>query len=158
MLIRIAIFIYAATVCADFIDFSYTRKFFAGAYPADADSIGIPIVFMQIFMFSSLLISSPVVILGNKEFRNWWSSKRRLFSVPLAVLFLFCYGFLFLAGLIGLSHISSEDFGFILFDAVALFLSVSVFFLIDMVRLCVFLKKIDVQDKFSWFFRPRINF
>jgi hypothetical protein len=158
MILRFTLLFYAMISCAGFVDFSFTRNFFAGKYSSDADSIGIPIIFYQIFFLSSFIMSSPIVLLGNKKFRNWLSSLRKLYSVPLVVVFSFLYLVLFWAGMVGLAHITSDDWGYQLFDATALFGSVLFFFLIDMIRLYVFLRGIHATDKFSWFFQPKINF
>ncbi len=124
-----------------YFDDYYTQNLADGMYAPEADSIGIPIITSQLMTLAAVFFSSPIVLLGNKYFRDKLGTIKILFSLPALVIFLFCYVLI-----IGFSSLSASDifvpkYRHIAVDAIWLFVVPLFFLLIDIKRIIQFIIK-----------------
>lgn len=129
-----------------FYDAFYTQNFYDGMYPAEADSIGIPIFTSMILVIGAAIGSSPFVLLGSKFIRAKLSTAKFWFSIPAAIIFLFCYVLIIGIAYSGVSYILEAQYRAIALDAVWLFVVPLMFLGIDVTRLTLFLSKKTRDD------------
>ena len=148
MIIRIILLVIAAYMHLGYFDDYYAQNLADGMYSPEADSIGIPIITSQLMTLAAVFFSSPIVLLGNKYIRDELATAKILFSLPVLVIFLFCYVLI-----IGFSFLSASDifvpkYRHIAVDAIWLFVVPLLFLLIDVKRMYLFLiKKIKKGNK-----------
>jgi hypothetical protein len=139
MILRLLLLVIATAMHLEFYDAFYTQNFYDGMYPAEADSIGIPIFTSMILVVGAAIGSSPFVLLGSKFIRAKLSTAKFWFSIPATIIFLFCYALIIGLSYSGASHIFEDRYQAIAVDAVWLFVVPLMFFLIDAARLIQFL-------------------
>jgi hypothetical protein len=141
MIIRLLLLVVAAGLHIDFYFAFYTKNFDDGMYPADADSTGIPIFTSMVLVVGAAIGSSPFVLLGSKFIRAKLSTAKFWFSIPAAIIFLFCYALIIGLAYSGASHIFEAQYLAIAVDAVWLFVVPLMFMGIDAFRLLSCLKE-----------------
>jgi hypothetical protein len=141
MILRLLLLVIATAMHLEFYDAFYTQNFYDGMYPAEADSIGIPIFTSMILVVGAAIGSSPFVLLGSKFVRAKLSAAKLWFSIPAAAIFLFCYALIIGLAYSGASYIFEPQYRAIAVDAVWLFVVPLMFLGIDVTRLTLFLIK-----------------
>lgn len=139
MIFRILLLVIATGMHLQFYDAFYTQNFYAGMYPAEADSIGIPIFTAAIIVVGAAIGSSPFVLLGSKFIRSKLSTARMYVAIPAVLVFLFCYALIIGIAYSGASYIFEAQYRAIAVDAVWLFVVPVMFLGIDATRLTQFL-------------------
>lgn len=119
----------------------FTRNFYDGMYPSEADSIGIPVFTSLILIIGAAIGSSPFVLLGNKCIRTKFSIARMYIAVPSVFASLFCYALIIGIAYSGASHIFLARYQAIAVDALWLFIVPLIFLGIDAFRLLDSLEK-----------------
>jgi hypothetical protein len=139
MIFRILLLVIATNMHLQFYDAFYTQNFNDGMYPAEEDSIGIPIFTIAIMVVGAAICSSPFVLLGNKFVRAKLSTASLYISIPAVLAFSFCYALLIGIAYSGASYIFEAQYRTVAVDAVWLFVVPVMFLLIDATRLTQFL-------------------
>jgi len=134
MILRLLLLVIATRMHLEFYDAFYTQNFYDGIYPAEADSIGIPIFTSMILVIGAAIVSSPFVLLGSKFIRAKLSALKLWFSIPAAAIFLFCYALIIGIAYSGASYIFEAQYRAIALDAVWLFVVPLMFLGIDAAR------------------------
>ncbi len=135
MIFRILLLVIATGMHLQFYDAFYTHNFYAGMYPAETDSIGIPIFTSMIVIIGAAIASSPFVLLGSKFIRAKLSVARMSIAIPAVLVFLFCYALIIGIAYSGASSIFDDQYRAIAVDAVWLFVVPVMFLVIDAARL-----------------------
>jgi hypothetical protein len=149
MIIRIILLVIAAYLHLGYFDSYYTQNLTDGMYDPEADSIGIPIITSQLMTLAAVFFSSPIVLLGNKSFREKLGSVKLLFSLPAVVIFLFCYLLIIGFSYLSASYILVPKYQGIAVDAIWLFVVPLIFLMIDAVRLSFYVRSNFYFDRKS---------
>jgi hypothetical protein len=145
MIFRLLLLLISTNLHLQFYDAFYTQNFYDGMYPAEADSIGIPILTSMIVIIGAAIVSSPFVLLGSKFIRTKLSAARMYIAIPAVFIFLCCYALIILIASSGASSIFEVRYRAIAVDATWLFIVPLAFLVIDVVRLIRFLKNKKAQ-------------
>jgi hypothetical protein len=134
MIFRLLLLVIATNMHLQFYDAFYTQNFNDGMYPAEADSIGIPIFTSMILVIGAAIVSSPFVLLGSKFVRAKLSAASTYVAVPAVLVFLFCYALIIGIAYSGASYIFEAQYRTIAVDAIWLFVVPVMFLGIDCIR------------------------
>jgi hypothetical protein len=140
MILRLLLLVIATAMHLEFYDAFYTQNFYDGMYPAEADSIGIPIFTSMILVVGAAIGSSPFVLIGSKFIMAKLSAAKLWFSIPVATIFLFCYALIIGLSYSGASHIFEDRYRTIAVAAVWLFVVPLMFLGIDAARLFFYVR------------------
>jgi len=155
MIFRILLLVIATGMHLQFYDAFYTQHFYAGMYPAEADSIGIPIFTSMIVIIGAAIASSPFVLLGSKFIRAKLSMASVYVVIPAVLVFLFCYALIIGIAYSGASYIFEAQHRAIAVDAVWLFVVPVMFLAIDSARLFLF-ARIKLLNYFEKYFKNNL--
>jgi len=137
MLLRSILLLVSAYMFSDFYDYKYVQKMLENINSPLAIDIPIESLLTQILILVGLFFSSPVILLGSKNVRQWIQNRTFFLCFFVCSIFLVSHLLLLTIGYQGLETIIEGQYREKTFEGCALFLVALIFALTDFIRFSI---------------------
>ena len=137
MLLRSVLLLISAYMFSDFYDYKYVQKLLENINSPLAENIPIESVITQILILIGIFFSSPVILLGRKNVRQWIQNRTFFLAVFVCFIFLVSHLLLLSIGYQGLETIIEHQYREKTLEGCALFFVALIFASTDFIRFLI---------------------
>ena len=137
MLLRSVLLLVSAYMFSDFYDYKYVQKLLENINSPLAENIPIESVITQILILIGLFFSSPVILLGSENVREWIQNRTFFLCFFVCSFFLVSHLLLLTIGYQGVETIIEGQYREKTLEGCALFFVALIFALTDFIRFSI---------------------